>query len=590
MTSSETLPIWILAAATIPLVSSILSAFSPRTRVRDIEGYFLYDRELDIDSFLKSTIGYSLQVASISIIFFWTLTYGVTLPALVSACWTAGYFLIAQALKEDKFDSFLGTKRSGSEISAETIHGYIGDRISSSSFVYRNFAILILSFASVIGLGGAMMTEIDYSTQYFLSSISASEQSTLRKIVIEGCILGFTTLYVLWGGYKSSIYTDRFQVPVAYVAFAIFGFGLAALTKDATEGGISIVVLLMAFAYSLMLYKRWSLLAKVMRGDSWDRLTTVLTFSPIVVAACGLLVYLGFDNVTWSYQSLSPILFPPDKRLTGVGLWGILAILFTNSLWQIIDISSLQRLQSIDKNEVGRHKSNIVRTLRWTGFEAGLGWLLIMLTAVILKISGFTADGFVSALSKDGILVILLPVFVFTVSVYMLSTISGFVSALSYISYYDVIPAMAGRVPSAISLPYRLLAARLTTVLVIVAIFALYMITRAITPNEKISSILFGIYAFQITLLPSVLVSIFAKRAKVYPTAVVASVILGSAVAVWSALHPEAWRDFQAVGFDEDSWTVTPPLLSGVVSCLAYATIASLSFGASKFFTRKQSK
>jgi len=67
----------ILIAATLPLVASILSAFSSRTRVVDTEDYFLFDRSLDIDSFLKTTIGYSLQVASIALFFYWSFNFGL---------------------------------------------------------------------------------------------------------------------------------------------------------------------------------------------------------------------------------------------------------------------------------------------------------------------------------------------------------------------------------------------------------------------------------------------------------------------------------------------------------------------------------
>ena len=358
----------VLIAATLPFVASIMSAFSPATRVKDIEGYFLFDRNLDIDSFLKTTVGYSLQVASIALFFYWTVNYGLLGPLVVCGAWSAGYLLMARAVKRGWLDAFLGlippNKSPQAEALAptETIHGYIGERMKRSSGSMRKWGVLFVSLASVIGLGGTMMAEIDYSTQFFVRSIGANGGTDILNFWIEVAVLAFTILYVLWGGYKSAVFTDRFQVPVAYVAFSIFGFGLAALARSAhAETGVSLVICTMVFLFVVLWAQRRWLLKSVLPSDIWDRVTTNLTFGPVIVFGLSALAYLGWSDAgAWSLAPLRQILFP-DVSFLGFGLWGTIALIFANGVWQFIDISSLQRLQSLEKNdffkETQQHRS-----------------------------------------------------------------------------------------------------------------------------------------------------------------------------------------------------------------------------------------
>src|SRR3954470_194774 len=106
--TSDAVTVAVLIAATLPFVGSILTAFGRASRAEDVDGYFLYDRKLDIDGFIKTTIGYSLQVASIALFFFWTFAYGPFGPAIVCIAWAAGYFVVATAVERGWFNSFLG--------------------------------------------------------------------------------------------------------------------------------------------------------------------------------------------------------------------------------------------------------------------------------------------------------------------------------------------------------------------------------------------------------------------------------------------------------------------------------------------------
>jgi hypothetical protein len=163
-----------LIAATIPFVVCIFAAFSPSSQVRDVGDYYLYDRELDVDSFLKSTVGYSLQVAAIALFITWTFSYGIWC-LVVCIAWGAGYWIVAELVQKKKFEAFLGTARTARKSSEAneiaTIHGYVQSRLSPCPDIVKRLTILVVSLASVIGLGGTMLTEIYYGTSFFTSAI-----------------------------------------------------------------------------------------------------------------------------------------------------------------------------------------------------------------------------------------------------------------------------------------------------------------------------------------------------------------------------------------------------------------------------------
>ncbi|PWT80594.1 MAG: hypothetical protein C5B44_05185 [Acidobacteria bacterium] len=558
----------IIAAATVPFVLSILSVFSSKTRVREIEGYFLYDRQLDIDSFLKTTIGYSLQVASVALLFYWTFTNGPAGSLAVALAWTAGYLLLARVVGRGKLNAFLLNK------SAETVHGFIGERTAAPSKRLVKLSILAVAFASIIGLGGTMMTEVDYSTQFFLSSVGVTSGTIGSRLVIELVIIIFIAIYVLWGGYKASVFTDRYQVPIAYVAFSIFGFGEAAQAKHLGPGhGISLVVSIMGILLAILFVRRIKLLLQVSPDDSRDMLTALLTFVPILVLAGAVLFYLRQVPGQWSITALWGQIWQNNNSFLGFGVWGFLALMFANGVWQFIDISGFQRLQSLDKEELATNIQKIAKTIKYTGIEAGIGWALIIFTAVILRMIGLTNDNFLIPLSSDLSAMFLVPIFIFTVSVYMHSTIACFMSALSYISYYDIVPKIINIKALEPRLDVRLGAARVTTALVVAVLFFLYVVLRTVVPEEAIPAVLFGIYAFQITIMPSAILALFFPSVRLHPSAIIGSISVGMVIALISAVYKEAWPIFGTLGMDENSWTVIPPLASALTACLVYASI-----------------
>ena len=228
--------IWVvvagLIAVTLPLVVSLLAAFDPHSRVRTVSDYFLYAKDLDLDGVFLEAIGYSLQAASIALFFLWAITYGAR-PIIVAIAWCAGYWLLARYVQDRKLDSFLASHRQD----ALTIHGYIGQHIAASAKTIRVLVMLVAA-ATIIGLGGTMIVEVDYSTKITLNTLGISAPSgstSLLETVIHVVVLVFTLFYVIWGGYRAVILTERYQVPAAYVSFVAFGVGVMAVLAQQSQ-------------------------------------------------------------------------------------------------------------------------------------------------------------------------------------------------------------------------------------------------------------------------------------------------------------------------------------------------------------------
>ena len=572
----------VLVAATLPFAASIMTALSRLTRSDDVDGYFLYDRKLDIDGFIKTTIGYSLQVASIALFFYWTFTYGVVGPILVCMAWGGGFYLLAEAVRRGLLDNFLGSATRTTE-NGQTIHGYIGSRISAEpANGSRRLATAVVALASILGLGGTMMAEVEWTISYLTPALGLQNITSTVISVIAVCILAFTALYVLWGGYKSAVTTDRFQVPVAYVFFSLFTFSVAATVMSSYAPGIGYLIVSFITIVSVLLAIRLRLISRISRRDAQSRLTAIFTFLPIILLGLATVVYTSrlHGSAIWSIDSLRKVIAPEDVGLFGFTLPGMAALLIVNGVWQLIDISSLQRLQSLERSsgDSNLRKRNrfVAHILRSSGTEAALGWVLIIICAAVLKLAGYHNDAFLLELGSSPDTSWIIPIFTFTAFVYMLSTISGFISALSYISFYDIVPALVGShtVPVSaddnIEKADKLRHPRLTTIIVISAMGIIYLILRAMA-DKNIPTVLYAIYAFQIVILPSALAAVLLPTIRIPASAPILSVAIGILTA-FIATFPLPWFDpFAWAGLtDSSTIQVMPPTITALVAIIAF--------------------
>jgi hypothetical protein len=583
----------VFLAASLPFVVSILFSLSPNLSSDSAKGYFLSNRQLSVSGYIATTIGYSLQVSSIYLFFYWGILYGIY-PIIMCITWAAGYALMGELVRAGKLDGFLGLKQGDQplhealndrETTTRTIHGYIGGRISQQTTsgdrsatkrIAVRCAVLMVSLASVIGIAGTMMTEIDYSSVFFLQAIGMEISDSAVRYFTQISILLFTALYVLWGGFKAAVWTDRLQVPVAYVGLGAFTVGLSFYAQTRKDGVVVLYLLGFLLAlYCILLEIRRRALAK--GGDPWSRTIAVLTFGSLF-----LVTLIAFFSQPWALnrESISAFLalLHPNFPAQFVFVGG-LSLLVTNLVWQLIDISGLQRLQAIDKDEIQQSRSEIADVIRNTGIEAGLGWVLIIMCALVLKLIGVgdPNDLIKTLFGVGGWYVYLIPIFIITVVVFMLSTISGFISSVAYIGHFDIAPAL-GLYDPVIDRNGRdeIRLTRLVTLVCVGLIYLGYTVLRA-TSHGGISTLLYAIWAFQLAITPTVIVAILTKEL-LFSWGVIFSTLSGLVTSWYIATHPRP--TLFGFSIEADTWAMLPPLLVVAVSTIVFLIfrVSSLAF------------
>ena len=419
----------------------------------------------------------------------------------------------------------------------------------------------------------------------------ASGATSFVEASIHVVVLVFTLFYVIWGGYRAVILTERYQVPAAYVSFVLFGVGvlvvLSQLPPFRTFGLALLGMLAMLLCFILFIRLRlFGLNSEAPPNErpadiQSARTAAWLTFLPLI--AITLFALLGCALATGVIISpamlekmpkdVPSILWPAASSWLGFGLAGAVSLFLANSVWQIIDISSLQRLQSVSgKFSDSRTRESVAKALEVTGIEAGIGWSLIVVVGLALRALGVDKPEIIGAVLLEyaaagfTIAGLVIPVFLFAVSVFMLSTISGFMSALSYVSFYDLVGASdtaSSEEASTLHGANALSTARQVTFLVVVFIYIAYSLLKASMPDDKISAALYAIYAFQLTILPIVFwvfliggTRYVCGRDGVSHWAVLFSVLAGFVVAWITATQPELLGPY----IEEDLNYVIPPL------------------------------
>jgi hypothetical protein len=582
MTDLSWVMFWVFFAASAPFVISILLSLSANVSSETAADYFLYRRKLSVGDFIAMTIGYSLQVSSIFLFFYWGLQYGIW-PIIMCLTWAGGYRVMAYLVKQGRLDDFLGLttdempRKDRITPAATTIHGYVGNRISSLSnnkrlearrLLLKHFAVLVLSLASVIGIAGTMMTEIDYSTQFLLQAVGMETSDSVVRYLTQVSMLLFTTFYVLWGGFKAAALTDRIQVPAAYVGLGVFTVGVSFYAQSYDLGiGVFYILLTLAGLYLILLLIRLSAVRE--RGDPWSRTTAYLTFGSLLLTTLVALYFL-WPAETKGITVFLQLLFPPFPA--HFVILGGTSLLVTNLLWQLIDISSLQRLQAINQQDMQKYRSEIVGVIRKTGAEAGLGWTLIILCALILKTLNLGEPDkliqnlFQNLLTAPGLVPFLVPVFILTAVVFMLSTISGFISAVAYIAHFDIAPALGiYRADEERRPEDEIRITRLVTLTCVILIYLGYSGLRAASRGD-ISTMLYAIWSFQLAIAPAVVTSFYSK-ALLSPWTVAISTLSGMAIGAFAATHSSSTF---GISIADEAWSMLPPLFVVLVSSIVF--------------------
>jgi hypothetical protein len=544
-----------------PLILCLLKALNPSVRPATVEDYFLFERHLDAGSFATGSVGYSTQVASIYLFLLWFFTYGFA-ALIVPLAWGLGYVIMVWLVKSKALDSFLGT--SGDKV--VTIHGHIGKifKVNASENAVRTL-ILVAAFSTLTGLGGTLITEVDYATRYFLlPSIGIPTNDVYIVLFAHLSFLLFSGFYVLWGGYKSVINTDAIQVKLAYFAFTII---LLILTWKVANKGHTALAVLTSGLLTIFFYIFLILRKRIRAIDAYykDAKNDIRAFLFLSVLSGILLLWLLLGKTSIPSVDFWSIV-PSSNNVLGFGVIGVISLFAANTLWQIIDISCLQRLQSVRFTKSDEDRRKIAIGLQSGGMESASIWLLLILFAALIKgLGGTSSDNIpalLASLSKD--IIFLLPLFAFLVTAFMMSTLDCLISASAFVSYYDLVGEKTN-VPTE-DPSKQMYQPRLVTLAVLIVIYIGYCIIRTQVSESHIYLVLYGFYAVQASILPLVIVALFAKRLAHVWSGIIA-ILSGWVLSLVTALSQSP-----CCGIPTDSWYVIPPLAAMLGSSIVYAS------------------
>ncbi|MBK8094498.1 MAG: hypothetical protein IPK32_21685 [Verrucomicrobiaceae bacterium] len=573
-TTPETLEGYKLAlvslAAFAPFVLSFISSLKGKgpTNVSD---FFLFERNLDTGSYATGSVGYSMQVASIYLFLYWFSLYG-WLSLIVPIAWFGGYLIQAYMVKKGKLDGFLSQ-----DANAGTIHGYIVPEKSGLGRV----AVCLLAVASLVGFAGTMLAEIDYALAYFvLPGMELSITDFSAKMVLYMVVLTTAGAYIMWGGYRAAIETDTFQVKWAFALFAaiIVAIGWVAVTKGTWVSPASCGFGLLAFSIlAIWLRKRLKRLDLNYQTLNADR----VMFAIIGILGGILLIgAISHRNSGVPTSSFADYLHPTQS----FGWLGILSLFATNALWQFIDVSSLQRLQSLNfvlkkseakaDLEANQHvRDRVFRGIISAGVEGTGSWFMVIALALVISACNIDPNKPHEAIGNVLPMWLCMPAFLYVVVAFMLSTLDTLVAASAFVIFHDIIPE--SRTNSSIPEERRMSAARRYTLAGIIVTGCVYVALKLITQSDetKQSQLVYAIYAIQAAICGPVIFAIIGKPLR--PLGSILATILGASVALviaagWNA--PEATWPYWL----QESWYVLPPFASLAVSGMT-ALIFSLT-------------
>lgn len=517
-----TTPLYILtlAATLLPILFYLYVSLRPDSRPRDLDDYFIYGRRVSATDFANTSVGYSLQMAALFLFADWGIRYGFG-AFWVPLFWGAGFLFLYVLVP--RFDRFV----SGNW----TLHGYLND-------VFRSRALqVIAAIATIIGLWGTMMVEIDYATTIYQPFFAT--ETALYPVGLFFLAFGF--LYIAYGGYKAEVNTERVQVPLAYSALLAVILALVFNVYLRGHGDVFWVLNLLLFALFMFM-----ILAKVgiIPGKPFaDRQLLI----PVVGLLLQSFIIVATRFVTPSTVPANPgqpsIFADLPTQFYAQGVLSLISLFLANALWQFVDISSWQRVSSValaPPADLKRYEP-LRRGLWRVMIESPVSWCFGVVFGMALRYSGFLQPNddpalgvgrFVEALTTGhGALIflgsyawLLYPVFVAAVLAIMLSTVNALLSAITFTAFHDL-PPFGARASISKARLYAFAVASIGA--------ALYYSLRYVF-GVGIQTALYTFYSSQLALFPAVAVALYRRR--INAIAATASLIAGIGATFVAAL------------------------------------------------------
>jgi Na+/proline symporter len=494
----------VVIATLVPILIYVVVGLSKRSKVLDVQEFFIYGQKVSMHDYANTSVGYALQMAAVFLFAYWAMIYGV------GALWTAVFWFLGYLLLHSLLPRFLPYHKN-----PITLHEYIATTFNGGRKLQ-----LLASAATMLGLWGTMMAEVDYTSQVYAPIVSAPWGAYTLQVLF----LLFGTVYIIFNGFKAEVRTERIQVPVAYLGLILtLALALPSVWRHAGERSYYIVLAIFICTLLLILLGKLQLgLHKALK----DPQTWIPVFGVLVLG-----VVHCFVTLTTNSGAAASILDKPlSVQMKAQGWFPLLSLFLANVLWMPVDLSTWQRIASVEGSGTELLIS-LRKGTRRVLFESPASWCLGIVLGLIIDGGGFLgprADAslgigaFASALVSGAALSPLVYLlFIAACVAVMLSTVDSIVAAIAYTASRDI------------SQTYSLSRVRLWTLGIVVAGLVVYPVLR-ITLGASLAVFLYAAYSAQLALVT--VVALVLIRRRLDPRAAFVSVLTGIFAAVVCAI------------------------------------------------------
>lgn len=487
-----------LVITTIVFCSLVVVLFKVKKSsvARTHEEYFLAGKEIKSAAFLDSTVAYGYQIAAVSLFAAWGFIYGFW-TILVPIFWGMGFLLLKKANDKGLLKKYLDDPEDG------TIHSFLSKG--------HNLKILgqAAAFTSLAGLSGTAFFEAEFTGSVIAGAFP--DPSPVISMLLFGVFVAVALAYILIGGFKTVISTDRLQLGLGFVMFnicVVYSFVKIVQNGHAATGLILFSLSALSVFLLHLLYPNFS------RAKGTRRYSPTLAVSSLVYIAGIAFIVSALNGANGDFVIAEGMdRFFEDQKISNffsLGALSLINLLLANGLWQFVDISTWQRLSSMERSE--QLQNSISKSLSFASVYSPVTWLIAIFFGMGLKYlhnsvnDGWTALGQVVNvfIGSGGLFDVLFVLLLFAGMIFiMFSTLDGIISAISFTTCHDIVAIDRSKKGS-------LGKARQWTIAYVVLFALIYILIRQKISN--VDNILYTFYSFQLALFPSIVMFLLRKK------------------------------------------------------------------------------
>ncbi len=539
------LPALVIIATILPILTYMVMGLRRSSRAKTVDDYFIYSQRVSPRDYANTFVGYALQMGAVFLFAYWAILYGL------GALWTVLFWGLGFLLLYFLLPRFLLFHKT-----PMTMHQYLATRYGAG----RKLQTLAAS-ATILGLWGTMMAEIDYTSQIYAPVLPTERY----QLLLGAGFLIFGTLYIIANGYKAEVNTERYSVPAAYVCF--IAVIIASLPSVWAHGGPRPYCWISA----LLILTLLTILGGMLQ-ISWRR---PIQEPQVIIPLAALAAWVFMNHYVHSANgtglppgSYATVLSNPiPMQLKAQGYLGLFSLFIANAFWMPVDLSTWQKIASVEGQQDADLLTHLRRGTARVLLQSPASWCLGVALGLIINAGGFlppnhdASEGipaFAGALARHTLPVnlgwagnLLYPVFIVASVSIMLSTVDSIISTIAYTAFNDMPPYLKSA---------RLLPARVWTVGIIIAGLCFYPFLR-LTLGTNLPTVLYCAYSAQLSLL--VVVSLVLTSRKLLRSR-------GALLSIIGGFAGTAFAGYLAVRTQSTVVAVLPPIFAVVGALLGY--------------------